>query len=187
MGSNYTVLPFERGKTFSDGNSNVISATKNLQLLGKTYVVPDTVHGSGRDVTLRVMMWTGSAITASTHTIYNVDTTAGYFASRITAEGSASTAIAMPMDDAMATGTAIPQYDLVYCVQEGPCDIEHDGDSTLTLGAAVTHGASGRVLTDNIPAAGEFRIGILDEDPSAVAGEEVRVMVNVSHFCIEEA
>lgn len=176
MGSVYTTLPFERGKTFSTGNTNVIGATKNLKLLGKTYVVPDTVHGTGNDVTLRVMMYTGSDTTSDNVCYALSTTTEGDWGCKVSAVTGSQGVVGLPLDDAMTSGTAIPQYDLCYFVVKGPCDIKTDGVAALTAGSSVTTDASGYIDT-TAAAASDFVLGVLAETAAQVAGTAETVFV----------
>jgi len=174
MGSKYDTLPFERGKTFADGNSSVIGSGKNEQLLGKKYTVPDTQHGFGEDVVLRVVMWNDA--TAHTTTArskgmaLNGSGTTGTAGAKCTAVVAAKGGVGKPIDDAYAAGVVIPQYDLFYVVEEGRCDVDTGTTGALTAGTAVAFASDGTIGV--APATGEFVLGLVDETISTAAADD---------------
>lgn len=176
MGSKYDLLPFPRGRSFSDGNSAVIGTAENLQLLGKTYTVPDTVHGKG-DVTLRVMMWTGSDTTVDRVCYAIATSTEGDYGRKVAAVTGSTGVVGLPLDDAMTLGDTMLQYDLFYFVQNGYCDVDTDDGSALAVGSIVTTAASGRLYTTAAAQDDQFTLGVLAEAATGVAGTAETVFV----------
>jgi hypothetical protein len=179
-------LPFPRETTMygGGGNGQTINAdwvAGTNHLVGKVYEVPDTVHGLGGTVKLRVIRnITGSAITPANKFVEMTAAAAGDFGRNSGGFGasvSAAGVVCKPMDDAYPTTTnLIKDDDLFYVVEEGPCNVL--AESTITTAAAGTAcqtDANG--LADGVVAAAtNFAVGTFDALP--VADTNVRIHVN---------
>ena len=179
MGMKEHALPFPRGQTMGDG---VLTLTDTYRdsLEGRLFTVPDTVNATGMEVTLRVVKNdTGSAITVARDLCQFSVATAKDFGRRIDSHGSACTAgdISKPMDDAYTVAQSIPDDDLFYVVDEGPCQIRTESSScSLTAQDAVAADGDGRI-NGAAAAAGEAVVGVID---ATTAEESTAVLVYVT-------
>ena len=165
-----TSLPFERGSTFYAGASSEISNTDpaSLALEGKIFKAPDTKHGTGLTVSLRVVRnGTGSAITSAVGVGYEF--LAGKVLREVESVADAGD-FGRIIDDAYPAGTSIPDDDLFYVVEAGPVD--GLSDASYSAGAALAFAASGE---QTAAAEGDYVIGIADE--AATAGAENRRII----------
>lgn len=155
-------LPFERGTTFWEGDSDSISATdpSALALVGKRFTVPDTENNLGIPVTLQVVRnVTGSAITVAKGTGYDYDTDyPDMDADSTAADGGYGHVI----DDAYPASYSIPDDDLFYVVVEGPVAMLADSNG-VTKGEHVAFTGSGKVESGSNAASGDYLIGVARE------------------------
>lgn len=173
--SKYDVLPFERGTTFGDGNTNVYGTGKNQKLLGKTYTVKDTQHDKGEDVVLRVVMWnhaTGHTVSSDSGRGMSLvgAGTKGDAGAIVTSIVTATGEVAKPLDDAYTADLVIARYDLFYVVESGRCDINSGSTGALVAGTAVAYADDGTIGV--APATTEFVLGTLDETISVDAADD---------------
>jgi hypothetical protein len=173
-------LPFPRGKTMGDGQLSLDDDThKGLE--GKVYQVPDTIHGTGQPVFLRVVKNdTGAAITIA-RKLCEFDGTDEYdFGRRITSFGnniSGHGVVCKPIDDAYTAGNTIPDDDLFYVVEAGYCDVvTESGAVSLPRGTAVTANSTG-TIDGARAAAGNYVIGTAVQ-PMYTASTNVTINVN---------
>ena len=173
-------LPFPRGTWYSDGVLTM-TATLAQDMEGRVFEVPDTVHGTGQKVKLRVVRnATGSAITVarnfcefSVGTSLDFGRKIGAFGSSVSKQG----ALAKPLDDAYTVGATIPANDLFYVCEAGPCGVLTESVVvSLAAGAAVVCDAAGRI-NGAAAAAGQYVVGTIDRS-AVVLDEEVIVHVN---------
>lgn len=149
--SRYNSLPFPRGETYWNGDSNLISASQATQLEGKTYMASDTTSGlaSGSYVTLRVVRNKNSGRLGGpgrpTGSGVRFGTTAGWLGTKVRGYTGALTDFGMAIDDAYTTSVATG--DLFYVVERGPAKCafatKTTGSGTMASGDTVNWGASG--------------------------------------------
>lgn len=174
-------LPFPRGETYNADSLLTMSTTLHDHLEGKFYTVPDTVHNTGKMVTLMVCKnRTGSAITiARKFCELTAEAALGWGCKVTTFPCNTAGAVAVPLDDAMTNGGSIAANDLFYVVVEGPCYVLTGAAVTnLAAGAAVTTDNAGLIANKANAAAGEFCVGTLDYLASYSAA--TNTIVNVS-------
>ncbi len=163
MGFADNVLPFSRGSTMAD-KSALLSLGDDTynDLEGRCYVVPDTENGTGEPVVLRcVKNDTGSAITV-THDFYRYSTGAKDWGRRIGAVCDSAGEVGKPMDDAYVVGATIPDDDLFYVVESGPCTVRPETSSvSLSGGDPIATDLSGRA-NGAAAAAGEAVLATID-------------------------
>ncbi len=163
-------LPFPRGDTRSYRGLVSLDDDTFKDIEGRLYEVPDTVHGTGQSVILRVVKNDeGAAITLSTAkkilremagAADPTNATATDWGRRMVA-GTTAGAVAKPIDDyyAEVSGLAtIPDDDLYYVVEEGPCYAYSDSAQApaIVAGQAVAQDADGGCT---ISVAGNATIG----------------------------
>lgn len=173
-------LPFPRGQTFGDGVLT-LSDTYHHAQEGRVYEVPDTVHGTGVKVKLRVVKNdTGAAITVARNLCEFDGPDAYDFGRRVTSFGnnlSGQGVVCKPLDDAYAVGQVIPDQDLFYVCEEGPCTIlTETGVVALPAGTALAANAQG-TIDGARAAAGYYVIGTNDA-PCWTATTNIVVHVN---------
>lgn len=162
-------LPFPRGSTFSDKGGNGIALDDNTysHLEGQIFETEDTVHGTGTKVKLRVVKNdTGSDITVAKK-FGEFSTGALDFGRRI-GQFPANTAgaIVKPLDDAYVVGTKIPDDDLFYVVDAGPCEVLAEATiTTAAAGLACCTDNAGLVDGAECPE-GSYAVGTLDATPT---------------------
>jgi hypothetical protein len=165
-------LPFPRGSTYSDKSlvstaADIGSSYPGMQYAGQIYTVPDTVHKKHPFVRLRVVHNHTTALTVARKCV-EFTTGAGESGRYITAITNGQGDLGKPIDDAYTVGFVIAKNDMFYVVDEGPCDVLVTASQTdaaaMSLGLVVTPDANG-VLDATAAAAGDFQLGVLDEDP----------------------
>ena len=181
MGSRELTLPFPRGTTFSDAGVVSMDDSKYAHLEGKVYEVPDTQHGTGKNVRLRVVKNdTGGAITAARNLCEFDGVDAQDYGRRVTSFGAALSGqgvVCKPLDDAYTVGMSIPDNDLFYVVEEGYCTVVTEtGVVSLPVGTAVAANAAGG-LDGARAAAGFYVIGTMTE-PVYTASTNAVIDVN---------
>jgi hypothetical protein len=163
-------LPFPRGSTLNEDGLLTLTGTEFAALEGTIYEVPDTVHGTGRTVLLRLVRnGNASAITVARKGVeFSVAATTNWGG---VAAGICDTAgaVGKPIDDAYATGKSIAANDYFYVVEAGPCYIVSEASSVnLAAGAAValdnTGAANGAAATET-----EFIVGVADAASTSTA------------------
>ena len=174
-------LPFPRGSTYSDGGQIAMTATYCDGLEGRVFETEDTVHETGQKIKLRVLRnTTGGDITVARNFCEISLAASLAFGRKCSAFGAALSGqgvMAKPLDDAYAVGQTIPENDLFYVVELGPCGVLTDANAiALAAGSAITTDAAGRIHAA-VAAAGEYVIGTLDRS-AVVSGQEVIVHVN---------
>ena len=139
-------LPFPRGQTASCGGVITMTSTMFTELEGRLYDVDDTEHDTGRVVTLRVVRnASGGAITIKQKPVsFNVGASK-YWGGRIDGEAGATVGeLCKPIDDYYNTRlTTIPNHDLFYVVDDGPCDVLPQATSEIAAGKGVMVTADG--------------------------------------------
>jgi hypothetical protein len=144
-------LPFPRGDTRSYRELVTVDDTTFSDIEGRLYEVPDTVHGTGMPVILRVVKNDESAdITISTakKILRTFSTTSVTDWGRRCSGAAGAGAVCKPIDDyyAETSGlTTIPDNDLYYVVEEGPCYVYSDTTQApaITAGQAVASDSAG--------------------------------------------
>lgn len=173
-------LPFPRGDTFYGGGGNglTLTATMAAHLEGTIYEVPDTVHGLGGKVQLRIVRNdTGGAITAANKFCEMAAAAAGDYGRRVdTFPANTAGAVCKPLDDAYAAGLSIPANDLFYVVEAGPCSVLVAGAVTTSAAGTAVATTTAGLVSGAVAAAGEFAVGVNDALP--VADTNVLVHVN---------
>jgi len=122
-------LPFERGKTWKDGNTG-ITATPNVQFLGTVFPTTDgesdinTGHNTGRSMELRAIV----ALAATTLTkrglrASTLNTQSSYWGFNGSGDNGVGTGSAFVPDDRYDSGTAIAQGDIIYAIARGPARV----------------------------------------------------------------
>jgi hypothetical protein len=166
-------LPFPRGRTASDflnGKSQTeldADTTWLAELEGRIYTVPDTVHGTGLPVKLRVVRNVGADYTVTDPVkLLKFDTAASSFGRKTSAVTSATGSVCKPIDDAYAAGAIIYTYDLFYVVEAGPCSIAITGTTTPTTGQSVMCHTDGTVSATKTTA-GSYDLGVIDYTPNS--------------------
>lgn len=160
-------LPFPRGSTYSNGTLTM-TATLADHLEARIFEVPDTEHGTGELVKLRVVRNdTGAAITAARDLCQLIHPTADAleagrkcyaFGTDLSDHG----VVAKPLDDAYTVGQSIVANDLFYVVEKGPCTVRTETVVvSLPRGTAVAADANGRINGARA-AAGEYVVGTID-------------------------
>lgn len=163
-------LPFPRGSTFGDMGAKTMTAAiaRATGLAGKIVAVPDTVHGSGKSILLRIVQnETGADITVARKGYAFASSDADYFGCE--ARNTATIGeVGKPLDDAYVGGETIPEHDLFYVVESGPCYIltSSNGVVNLQAGWAVSFDDEGRLGIAR-SAAGYYVIGVLQENSVA--------------------
>lgn len=180
MGMKEHALPFPRGQTMGDGVLT-LTDTYRKSLEGRIFTVPDTEHGTGMEIKLRVVKNdTGAAITAARNLCEFDGTDALDFGRRVTSFGnnlSGQGVVCKPLDDAYTVGQSIPDDDLFYVVEEGYCTIVTEGGAvSLPVGTAVAANATG-TLDGARAAAGQYVIGTMVET-ILLADTNAKVHVN---------
>lgn len=136
-----SALPFPRGDTMSQGGAMTLSDTSYQDLEGKIFWSHDAKHNTGRGIKLRVVKNdTGGDITV-TQRFMGFSLGANDFGARA-AEVSAAGEVCKPIDDMYAIGFTIPDDDLFYVIEEGPCYV-------LTETSTVALDAGNVVATDS--------------------------------------
>jgi len=162
-------LQFERGGTFAGASGMTLTDISIEHLVGKTYAVKDTEHGTGEEVILRLVKNdSGSAITCANQIVkFGVD--AKDFGRYVDGTTSIRGQIGLPIDDAYASGFVIPDNDYFYVVQKGPCNVATHGSSMDVLAhEPVTTSATG-TLGGWLASYTEFILGTLDADARTIS------------------
>lgn len=172
-------LPFPRGSTFSDKGGNGIALDDNTysHLEGQIFETEDTVHGTGTKVKLRVVKNDTSAEITVARAFGKFSAGALDFGRRIGKfPANTAGAIVKPLDDAYVVGTKIPDDDLFYVVEAGPCAVKAEATiGTAAAGKACCTDNAGLVDGDICPE-GSYSPGVLDATP--VGNKDVVVWVN---------
>lgn len=157
------ILPFPRGKTYADSVVIMTDADVN-RLEGRVFEVPDTIHGTGMKVKLRVVKNDSAGAITVARRLMKFSTDAKDFGRRVAGYASVRGQICKPLDDMYAekgVGT-IADDDLFYVVEGGPCKVNTgSGSISLAAQAPVCTDASGYI--DGTKAhAGFAAFGVLD-------------------------
>jgi len=132
----YPTLPFPRGQTYGDGQLTLTDTTaKHLE--GKRFRVPDTLHGTKGDVVLRVVKNdAGADLTISKRVLKWSTASEDDIGNRVDGWATASVH-GKPIDDYyLGRKTTIPDDDLFYVVDEGPCDVLISTTTSTAISAA---------------------------------------------------
>jgi hypothetical protein len=174
-------LPFPRGETYSQGRTALLDANFGSHLIGKLFYSADTEHSTNEGVVLRVVKLEAAVTIPGTaaaplHKLYAFGTTAKDFGRTLTGALAAAGVICKPLDDAYAGAQVLPQYDLAYVIDEGPCNITTGATAvSLAQHAAVSSDAVGCVAAD-ATTSGQYVVGVIDEASTA---ESTEVLVHV--------
>ncbi len=173
-------LPFPRGTTFSQcskaGLNPLVTladtTAKNLE--GRKFQVPDTIHNTGEFIVLRVVKNHNGSALGTTRLIHKFSTASkDDWGHRIAGVADANgTLMGKPMDDAYWYGTentanhdvfsTIPDNDLFYVVEEGPCHVLCETTTKFSVGQAAAvsdtngHAAAAAGNDDSFGTAGEI-------------------------------
>lgn len=160
-------LPFPRGTTFQQGLSMSPGDQTFKDMEGKIFFHHDSVHKTGQMIKLRcVKNDTGAAITVKRGFMMFSTTDAYDFGNRVTSYATAG-AVCKPLDDAYTVGFSIPDDDLFWLVEEGPCGVLTEASAiSLSAGNVVASDASGLVNGTPCAQASEYAAGSIG--PAAV-------------------
>lgn len=169
----YLALPFPRGQTESDAGNAAVSTTRMKELEGRCYKASDDEHGTGQDVTLRIVRnITGGDITVANDFCQFALTTEG-FGRKVSRFGTDCTAgdPGCALDDAYTLVT-IPENDLFYVIDKGPVKVRNDlaGSNSRDAHDALAIDANGRIK-QAVAAAGEAVVGTQDETSTVASAE----------------
>jgi len=159
-------LPFPRGSTYGNMGDKTMTAALAVAtgLAGRVFEVPDTVHGTGKTIKLRVVAnETGADLTVGRKGLgFGPVTAAGFGQIVVTAPGVGG--IGKPIDDGYVKGKTIPHHDLFYVLESGPCYILTTSNGAVALegGWPVSFDDEGRLGTAK-SAAGYYVIGAILE------------------------
>lgn len=172
-------LPFDRGKTWSDGLITMTAALGAAQkCLGRFYQAPDTVHKTGVPVTLLVVQnETGGDITAANKFASFRATAAKDFGRVIGAfPNTTAGGLVVALDDAYTAGITIPEHDLFYVVVAGWVNVLTGAAvNNLAANVPVCSDNAGLIANKATPAAGETPVGHLDYLAAYVASTATAV------------
>lgn len=157
-------MPFDRGETASGGNyvGLTLDSSWMLALAGFRVVVPDTVHGTGRKVTLVAVKNGAANLTIARKFVAFSTATALDYGRVISGYNTAAGGVVLSPDDAYTVGQVIPAYDVFYCVLAGPVTLTTEASSvSLAAGDQVASDASAFV-NGAAAAAGEYVYGVID-------------------------
>ncbi len=148
-------LPFPRGETMSQGAPITLTDAAYKDLEGKIFDVQDSKHGTGKPVRLRIVKNDSGGDLTVARTFMGFSTTSDYdYGSRSSGLAGAG-APCKPMDDMYVVGFTIPDDDLFYVVESGPCYVNTAAASVdLPAGTVVASAANGVILGDesiNVP------------------------------------
>lgn len=170
-------LPFPRGSTYWEGDSQAISASEASHLEGATYVVNDERYGTARRLVLRVARNMGAVRLKASHGV-RFGATSDYIGRKVRGYTASAGDLGMAVDDQLTTSVA--QYDLCYLVEEGPvlCAAGSlvTGTTALTANDVLSWGASGLLVPG---AAGRAAYGRGNETVTAGVTGGRKVLVNV--------
>ncbi|MFZ5832397.1 MAG: hypothetical protein ACOY3P_20110 [Planctomycetota bacterium] len=172
-------LPFPRGQTWSYfGKAGVtVPDTDANQLMGQLFTVDDTIHDSGKDVTLRLVRNdSGAAITVARRCCGFAGVDAEEYGGAVDGYVGAAGEVGKPIDDAYPVGTVIPANDYFYVVDAGPCKVKTSASTVnLAVHSAVTVDASGYVGGSK-PTVDQAVLGVID---AASTDEATEVLIYV--------
>ena len=172
-------LPFPRGQAYSDAGAVTMTDTLANDLLGRIFKVKDTVHGTGEEVLLRaVKNDTDAAIVVANEdrALQKFAVGALDFGRKIAGDASVAGSICKPIDDAYPDNFSIPDDDVFYVVERGPCYCTTGAaDVGLTAGDAVSTHTDGK-LRATPAAAGEYVVGTID---ATTVAEDTQVVVHI--------
>lgn len=172
---NYAInLPFPRGSTACGGVNPPVSGNHE-QFVGKEYIVHDTIHGTGRPVTLLACKLKTNIVVA--RKFYKFGTGALEFGRAIAGVNDVQGGPCVALDDAYAVGDTLLANDVAWFVIDGPVGV-------LTESTAVNLAAHAAVVSDNAgcvdgapPAAGDAVVGRIDQ---ATTSTNTVVVVHMS-------
>ena len=168
-------LPFPRGGTMSDFGQVTPTDTMYSHIEGRIYRVPDTVHGTGEVVYLRAVKNDSGADITSARVFTGLSTPSDYdFGRRCSGVVGSAGAVCKPMDDKYPVGTVIPDDDIFWVVEAGPCGVLTEVTAVnLAAGGAVASDASGFINGVTCAQATEFCVGNINAATVATATETV--------------
>lgn len=172
------LLPFERGRTFSDAGMVTMDDGTYSHLEGQRFKCEDTVHGTGQKITLLVVKNdTGAAITAARKFYKFSVTDAKDFGRRVAGVASTAGMVCKPLDDAYTVGFSIPAGDLFYVTDEGWGTVQSAaGTVNVAAGEQVATTALG-LIGGAAAAAGEYAAGWTDQ-ALTTASTDYRIWIN---------
>lgn len=170
-------LPFERGSTYFEGDTNRINTAASLDdMLGQCFTVKNNGqagigHNSQSNTLMVVRNSSGSALTPSRGVKYS---TIGKEVSGYAGTG----AFGHIIDDAY-TGQTIADDDIFYVVVDGPVNGLSNTGATYTLGEAAVFTASGRIndLAATATNGVDHVVGIICET-LATAAQDTTVLID---------
>jgi len=172
-------IPCARGYTLGDTGLTglTLDATSYLGQCGVPFQVLDTVHGTGRLVTLMpVKNESGGALTVARRFL-KFATSALNFGRVSAGYNDAAGGIVVAMDDAYTVGQSIAEHDVFLVVLAGPVYVNTGATGvSLAQGVAVSSDASGYVQAAT-STAGQFVAGTLD---AATTAEATAVVVHMA-------
>jgi len=157
-------LPFPRGDTYFQGTNISASDPDMLNLLGKTFVVEDDLHSSGRAVELMAVQFKAN-VTKSRGVMAELNT-ANSINRVMRGYNTIVGGLAHAVDDAYS-GKTIATNDVGYVVVGGPVFADSDLDvfATISTHGAVTWDSTGRIRNAGsfATATDNYRLGVSSE------------------------
>ncbi len=172
-------LPFPRGKTYGDSvvTLDVTTYDTAKHLEGTIHEVEDTVHGTGEKVFLRIVKnRSGAAITAARR-FYRFYTGALALGRRILGVANVDGQLCKPLDDKYVVGFSIPNGDLFYVLEEGPCSVVTNAVSVSLVGGDAVATDQLGAISGAAAIAGEYVVGQIDVNCNA---ESAVVVIHVN-------
>lgn len=181
-GYTYLELPFPRGTTANYESAFTLSDTvPDAGVEGRLYAVPDTVHGTGRFVILRLVKNdSGADITidndARLFRAFSSTDALADFGRRISGTAGDG-AVCRPIDDAYPDGHVIADNDHFYVVEEGPC-YKTTGATAVVLAAGdpIASDALGAIRATPARPGIDYVVGVID---ATTAAEDTQVVIHV--------
>lgn len=176
-------LPFPRGRTLSQAGGDIgelsLDDDKFSGWEGRIFEVDDSVHGTGETVRLRCVKNDTSGDITVARKFAEFGANAGDFGKRIgDFPGTNAGFVCKPLDDAYVVGFTIPEDDLFWVVESGPCSVLTNGDTlSLTAGDALAMDTDG-LVSDDPAAAGEFVVG--QSDITTTSATAITLLVHVN-------
>jgi hypothetical protein len=124
-----------------------------------------------------------AAITVARELYAFATTSPNDFGRRISALSGAG-AICKPLDDAYAVGFSIPDNDIFYVVESGPCDVNTTtGLIGLTAGMSVSSAANGLLKGTNTAQGTEYSVGTaMEAQTSASTATQIYVSAGLKQI-----
>ncbi len=169
----YLALPWPRGQTESDQGNVAVSTTRLKEYEGRLYKASDTEHGTGQDVTLRIVRNTSGGDITVANDFCQFELTTEGFGRKVSRFGTDCTAgdPGCALDDAYKLVTIL-ENDLFYVIDKGPVKVRNDlaGSNGRAAHDALAIDTNGRIK-QAVAAAGEAVVGTQDETNTVASAE----------------